>query len=397
MCVFFDAAFDKTSMDANRHNLQPMIAAATPERVIDYPMQILHLEDSLLDHVLVKKSLQRAGMACIVTHIDSLQQFVQLTQSTRFDLVLADYQLPGFTALDAWNAFPTEVERPPFVLFSGAIGEAAAVAAIKTGFADYLNKSEGDRLGRVLQRALEVARHKREKEAADAALAISQRQLAALTEHLQIAIEHERKAISREIHDDIVGTLAAAKLDLAWLLRRDMPQEHASHADSAHDSIQMAMDACRRLMLNLRPPVLDEGLQPAIQWLVEGFSKRGHASVNLRMELAAATLDPSVSLVAFRTVQEALTNITKHAHCTTVSIDISGHEGALTVEISDNGVGMQPEDTRKLRSFGLRGLQERAHGVGGWLDISARPGQGTAIILTVPLDRTPENTERTPL
>lgn len=397
MCVFFDAALPKISKGPNPHNLQPMIAPATTDRVIDYPMRILHLEDSLLDHVLVKKSLQAAGMACTLTHIDSLPQFIELTQSNRFDLVIADYQLPGFTALDAWNAFPTDLERPPFVLFSGAIGETAAVAAIKIGFADYLSKTDAERLARVIHRAREVTRHKQEKEAADAALAISQRQLTALTEHLQFAIEQERKAISREIHDDIVGTLAAAKLDLAWMLRREMSTEQKIHADCANDSIQLAIDACRRLMLNLRPPVLDEGLQPAIQWLVEGFSKRGQVTVNLRMELAATALTANVSLVAFRTVQEALTNITKHAHCSAVTIDISSHEGALTVEISDNGLGMHAEDTRKHRSFGLRGLQERAHCVGGWLDISSRPGQGTAIILTIPLDHPEEDTRRPPL
>lgn len=393
---FFDAALPKISKGHRPHNLQPMIAVATPARVIDYPMRILHLEDTLLDHVLVKKSLQTAGMECTITHIDSLQQFIELSRSTCFDLVIADYQLPGFTALDAWNVFPTEMERPPFVLFSGAIGETAAVAAIKIGFADYLSKTEGNRLARVIQRALDVARHKREKEAADTALATSQHQLSALTEHLQFAIEHERKAISREIHDDIVGTLAAAKLDLAWILRREIAPEQKTHAQCAHDGIQLAIDACRRLMLNLRPPVLDEGLQPAIQWLVEGFSKRDHVAVNLRMELTATKLDPGVSLVAFRTVQEALTNITKHAHCSTVTIDISGHEGALTVEISDNGVGMHTKDTQKQRSFGLRGLQERAQSVGGWLDISTRLGQGTAIVLTIPLEKTTEKKQGVP-
>lgn len=397
MCVFFDAALPKIPKGPSPHNLQPMIAPATTDRVIDYPMRILHLEDALLDHILVKKSLDTAGMACTLRHIDSLQQFIELTHSDCFDLIIADYQLPGFTALDAWNAFPADVVRPPFVLFSGAIGEAAAVAAIKIGFADYLSKTEADRLARVIQRALEVARHKQEKEAADTALAISQRQLTALTEHLQFAIEQERKAISREIHDDIVGTLAAAKLDLAWMLRREMSNEQKTHANCAHDNIQLAIDACRRLMLNLRPPVLDEGLQPAIQWLVEGFSKRGQVTVNMRIELAASTLGANVSLVAFRTVQEALTNITKHAHCSVVTIDISSHEGALTVEISDNGVGMRAEEMHKQRSFGLRGLQERAHCVGGWLDISSRPGQGTAIILTVPLAHPKEEPRRPPL
>lgn len=350
-------------------------------------MRILHLEDALMDHILVRKSLATAGMECAITHIDSLAQFIESTRSTHYDLVLADYQLPGFTALDAWNEFPQDVPRPPFVLFSGAIGEAAAVAAIKTGFSDYLSKTEGNRLARVIQRAMEVTRHKQEKEAADAALATSQRQLAALTEHLQFAIEHERKAISREIHDDIVGTLAAAKLDLAWMLRREMTEDLTAHTQRAHEGVQLAIDACRRLMLNLRPPVLDEGLLPAIEWLVEGFSRRCAIAVKLRTELSPTFApDPGVSLVAFRTVQEALTNVTKHAQCSAVSIDLSGDEGALTVEVSDNGVGMRSEDRLKQRSFGLRGLQERAQSVGGWLDISAHPGRGTAVILTIPLE-----------
>lgn len=352
-------------------------------------MKILHLEDALLDHVLAKKSLQNAGVEFNITHSDSLPRFIELIQQEKFDLILADYQLPGFTAVDAWNAFPADMERPPFILFSGAIGETAAVAAIKLGFADYLSKTEGHRLARVVQRAMELARHKKEKETADAALAVSQRQLTALAEHLQSAIEHERKAISREIHDDIVGTLAAAKLDLAWVLRRELPPPLKAHAESAHDSVQLAIDACRRLMLNIRPSVLDEGLQPAMQWLVEGFSKRSQITASLRMEIGNTQFSPDVLLVAFRTAQEALTNITKHAKCTAVTIDVSSHEGALTVEIKDNGVGMASEDKLKHQSFGLRGLEERAQSVGGWLDISSRRGKGTAIILTIPLEATP--------
>lgn len=366
-----------------------MIAAATPARVIDYPMKILHLEDSPLDHVLAKKSLLAAAMVCAITRVDSLPDFVDVLNQSRFDLVLADYQLPGFTAIDAWHAYLQNAERPPFILFSGAIGEAAAVAAIKLGFADYLSKSESDRLPSVIQRALEFHRNKREKEAADAALAQSQLRLSALNEHLQSAIEYERKAISREVHDDIVGTLTAAKLDLAWMLRREMSHPLQSHAESAQGSVQQAIDACRRLMQNLRPSILDEGLRPAMQWLVEGFSKRNQIPATLRIEGRSEQMDADVLLVAFRTVQEGLTNITKHAQCSAVTIDISSHDDVLTVEISDNGMGMSTEDRMKFESFGLRGLQERAQNVGGWLDISSRCGQGTSITLTIPLNGEP--------
>jgi signal transduction histidine kinase len=349
-------------------------------------MKILHLEDAELDHILAKKALSTAGVDCSWIRVETVPQFTQQCIATSFDLILADYQLPGFTAIDAWHAFPDGQIRPPFVLFSGAIGEAAAVKAVKLGFADYLSKSEGARLARVVQRALEFDQNLKAKAAADEALAISKRRLTELNEHLQSIIENERKAISREIHDDIGGALAAAKLDLAWMLRRDIGTELQSHANAAQNSLQSAIDACRRIMLNLRPSILDDGLQAAVEWLVDGFSRRNAIKVRLRVEKASTAVNSDVLLVAFRFAQEALTNITKHANCTAVTIDVSSHEGFLTLEVSDNGRGMTQEDQLKTQSFGLRGLQERAQSVGGWLDVSSMPGHGTSLVLSIPLD-----------
>lgn len=349
-------------------------------------MKILHLEDSQLDHVIAQKAMLESNTACSWTRVETLDQFATHCSSCQVDLVLADYQLPGFTALDAWNAFPKIGDRPPFVLFSGAIGEAAAVAAIHLGFADYLSKSEHSKLGRVVCRALEFDRSIKDKAATDIALALSKRRLSELNEHLQSLIENERKAISREIHDDIGGALAAAKLDIAWLMRRDLAPEVQEHADSAQNSLQTAIDACRRIMLNLRPSILDDGLRAAVEWLVDGFSKRSGIKVQLRIEEAEKSIHAEVLLVAFRVTQEALTNITKHSNSTAVAIDISSQHGFLTLEVSDNGRGMSGDDQLKPQSFGLRGLQERAQSVGGWLDVSSKPGVGTSLILSVPLN-----------
>jgi len=92
-----------------------------------------------------------------------------------------------------------------------------------------------------------------------------------------------------------------------------------------------------------------------------------------------------VPLVAYRTAQEALTNVTKHANASEVHIDLSLAGGVLSLEVSDNGRGLNPEDLAKARSFGIRGLHERAGTVGGWVDLSSSPG-GTTLILSVPLD-----------
>jgi len=96
-------------------------------------------------------------------------------------------------------------------------------------------------------------------------------------------------------------------------------------------------------------------------------------------------LPTGVPLVAYRTAQEALTNITKHANATRVSIDLSLAGGVLSLEISDNGSGLSDADLAKARSFGIRGLHERASTVGGWVDLSSSAGQGTTLILSVPL------------
>ena len=93
--------------------------------------------------------------------------------------------------------------------------------------------------------------------------------------------------------------------------------------------------------------------------------------------------------MAYRTAQEALTNIVKHAQPTKVDMELSDREGVLTLEVADNGRGMDATVRDKPKAFGLKGLQERARTVGGWLDISSRPGQGTSVILSIPLPSPP--------
>jgi len=138
-------------------------------------------------------------------------------------------------------------------------------------------------------------------------------------------------------------------------------------------------------MHNLRPAILEQGLLAALQWMAERFERRTGTKCVLRLPDTALTLPPGVSLVAYRMAQEALTNVTKHAHATRVQIDLSLAGGILSLEISDNGHGLGPDDLAKERSFGLRGLHERASTVGGWVDVSSG-ASGTTLILSIPLD-----------
>ena len=360
--------------------IAPTVTAA-PNPVL----HILHLEDSLIDHRLTTATLRRAGLAFSIAHTDTLEAFLQLALAENFDLILADYRLPGFTALDAWHEVAQHKTHPPFILLSGAIGEAAAVDAIRLGIADYVLKDDMARLPHVIQRACEVHQARLARERAIAELAASQRRLADLTEHLQSSIEQERAAIAREIHDDIGGALTAIRFDLAWVARHSTQLEVREHTQAATHMLQHALGASQRIMMNLRPPILDQGLVAAVQWLADSFERRTGVPTQVRSSSAHMVLGNDVQLVAYRTAQEALTNISKYAAATQVSLELSDGEDVLTLEISDNGCGIAAAALAKPKAFGIQGLHERARTVDGWLDLSSQPGKGTSVILSIPL------------
>lgn len=348
-------------------------------------VRILHLEDSRVDHTLVKFALQRSQLACELTLVDTMEDLARQLESNSFDILLADYHLPGFTGLDAWELAHSLRPELPFVVLSGAIGEAAAVDAMHRGVSDYLLKDDMHRLAHVIERALEVSETRRAKAMADAELADSRQRLAELAEHLQDSIERERADIAREVHDDIGGALTAVKLDLAWVGRHAKDEVMQRHIQSAMEMLQHALGASQRIMLNLRPPILDQGLVAAVQWLAASFERRTGTRVVLRRSAEVIEVPRELQLVAYRTAQEALTNVTKHAQASAVTIDLSDREGFLTLEVSDNGRGLDAQALRKAKSFGLLGLKERAAKVDGWLDVSSSP-RGTSVILSVPLD-----------
>lgn len=359
-----------------------MVTTVSPRQ---QPLKILHLEDSELDHQLVNRALLKDKLPFQITRVDTLADFEAHIRHQPCDVILADYRLPGFTALDAWARLQALDTRLPFILLSGAIGESAAVAAIQLGISDYLPKDDLQNLSRVMASAMEVFKAKAAEARAVSELAASEQRLAQFAQHLQTAIENERAAIAREIHDDIGGSLAAVRLDLSWIARHSQTPAMHDHVATANEMLQHAIGASQRIMMNLRPAILDQGLYPAIQWLAEGFQRRSGVKTSLLGNQPGMESSKPIQLTAYRTAQEALTNISKYAQCTQVKIDLSDAEGVLTLEISDNGCGIPAEALDKPQAFGIRGLKERARVAGGWLDISSRVGQGTTVTLTIPL------------
>ena len=365
--------------------MPPFDSSDTGMTVPQAVLRILHLEDSELDHHLVCRALERDALAFTIVRVDTLEGFRESTSASLFDVILADYRLPGFTALDAWACIAERDDRPPFILLSGAIGESAAVAAIQRGISDYLPKDDLKKLVRVIGHTLEVFAVKKEQARATRELAASEQRLARFAEHLQSAIENERAAIAREIHDDIGGSLAAVRLDLSWIARHVEAPEIRDHIQTATEMLQHAIGASQRIMMNLRPAILDQGLYPAILWLAESFQRRTGIKTSLTTRDEHMLVDKAIALTAYRTAQEALTNVSKYAQCTQVKIDVSDAEDVLTLEISDNGLGISAAALDNPAAYGIRGLKERAKVVGGWLDLSTREGVGTTVILSIPL------------
>ena len=354
------------------------------------PFRVLHLEDSEPDHELAMLTLQRGGLRLRARRVETRTEFMAALDEP-WDVVLSDYHLPGFTGLDALQMLREHsASAVPFILVSGQIGEDTAVEAMRNGAADYLLKNNLSRLAPALEHAIAGARMQRARDAADLELQASRKRLSELAQHLQTSVEAERQAIAREIHDDVGGSLTALKFELDWIRRHAGSATIEQRALAALETVTHAIEASQRIMQNLRPAILEQGLVAALQWMTSQFEKRMAIECEFRTQAShlgqALVLPPGVALVAYRTAQEALTNVSKHAQATRVVVDLSLTGGVLSLEVSDNGRGLGQADLAKARSFGIRGLHERASTVGGWVDLSSS-GAGTSLILSVPLQQ----------
>ena len=354
-------------------------------------IRLLHLEDSELDHALVVAHLRRGALQVQEQRIETRAEF-EAALSQSWDLVISDHHLPGFSGLEALQVLRQREQAGaaplPFILVSGQIGEDTAVEAMRNGAADYLLKNNLSRLAVAAEHAIRANQTHRARIQADQELQASRLRLSELAQHLQTSVEAERQSIAREIHDDVGGSLTALKFELDWIRRHAGTPAVQQRAVAALETVTHAIEASQRIMQNLRPAILEQGLLAALQWMTSRFEKRTGIVCELRategLSGQALALPVGVPLVAYRTVQEALTNVSKHAQASRVVVDLSLGGGVLSLEVSDNGRGLNPADLAKARSFGIRGLHERASTVGGWVDLSSSAA-GTSLILSLPL------------
>lgn len=216
----------------------------------------------------------------------------------------------------------------------------------------------------------------------------SEEQLRRLAGHLISVREEERRHIAREIHDELGQVLTGLKMDVTWLARRlnDDQRLLLEKTDSMSRLIDAAFVTVRRIATGLRPEVLDNmGLVAAVDWQAKEFQKRTGIRCRVELPPESVKLDLNASTTAFRIFQEILTNVARHARATRVDICLGVSKDRLTLEVADNGVGISEGEVDGKKSLGLLGMRERALLVGGEVNISGAPGQGTRVTMSLPI------------
>ncbi|MCC6215806.1 MAG: HAMP domain-containing protein [Polyangiaceae bacterium] len=227
----------------------------------------------------------------------------------------------------------------------------------------------------------------RQREAEEA-----KRRLSALSRRLQLARDEEASRIARELHDELGQILTGLKMELAAVRRvckcDDVPDEMGDPFSSMAARIDGAIDAVRRLSSQLRPPVLDRlGLAAAIDWLVHDCEREAGLTIVVEAKNLAEPLHPLTATTLFRIVQEALTNVVRHASASAVTVELAGSAGEIELSIHDDGTGIRAADLDGAHALGILGMRERVRLVGGDLTVRGAGGEGTTIVARVP--RTP--------
>ncbi len=195
--------------------------------------------------------------------------------------------------------------------------------------------------------------------------------------------------MARDLHDEVGQALTAIKMNLQTMERIADVEPIAATVNDSKAILDQLMQRVRDLSLDLRPSLLDDvGLVAAVRWYVQRQAERAGLAHRVVAEDALSGLPPHLATVCFRVIQEAVTNVLRHAKASSVSVTMGHGSGAVHLRVQDDGVGFKVDQAldRATRgdTMGLIGMQERVNFAGGELTIESTPGGGTAVIARVP-------------
>jgi signal transduction histidine kinase len=357
--------------------------AAAPAFVQAEPLRLLLVDNSRFDAQLLEERLQRDGLSCVLHQVET-EAALRQALAQPWDLVLSETELPELDARTTLAILAELRVDLPLVIVTAEIDDASVAGLIKAGAVDYVLKTRLGRLSQALRLAIERARLL-------ARLESKRRDTARLSRELIDTQEAERKALARELHDELGQRLSALNMLLHRSKRYLNEGEAADIWQNAERDMSSLVGLVRDMSVSLRPPGLDYfGLEPTIEQLLSRQFENGPSWVFEYAGLARR-LDPTIEISVYRIVQESVTNIVRHARARHVVVEINGGATGDELEliVRDDGVGFDACQWRmnaaRAQSAGLTGMSERVQLLGGSFNIESTPGRGARVTAVLPL------------
>jgi signal transduction histidine kinase len=216
----------------------------------------------------------------------------------------------------------------------------------------------------------------------------SHEELRQLATHLQTVREAERTHMAREIHDELGQQLTGLKMDIAWIAKRigDEQREIKHKISETLKLVDETVQTVRRLATKLRPSILDDlGLVAAMEWQSEEFQRRFGINTTFMADVNHQEIPAETATAFFRIYQECLTNVMRHADASNVTADLRLKSGSLHLTVADDGIGFHAQEIETKKTLGLLGMKERTLLMGGFCEISGKPGKGTTVVIISPI------------
>ncbi len=291
--------------------------------------------------------------------------------------------------LAAWFGSELFIMRQIKAMAQASRRLAAGEMSARTGL-DHASGELGQLAKTFDEMAAALEQRQTERQRAEMELKRSQDLFRSLSTHLQVVREEERTRIARKIHDDMGQAMTALKIDLSWLNKK-LPDDQDLIREKLKSMVTLineTIETVHNVSEDLRPGILDDfGLAAAIEWQAEEFQKRTGMECRTSLPSDEFGLSKEKSTNLFRIVQESLTNVIRHANATKVEINLNEKDGILLLEIVDNGKGIAESAITNPKSFGLIGIKERVHSLGGEVDITGIPDAGTRIKVKLPIQQ----------
>jgi len=308
-------------------------------------------------------------------------QALQVLAEIQPDIILLDVMMPGMDGYEVCRRIRStpELAEVPIILLTALDDRASLLRGIEAGADDFLSKPADRR--ELTARVRTITRLNRYR-----TLMEQRENIRQMAERTVAAQEEERQRISRELHDDLGQELTTHLLAL-----RNLQEDLSLPVEAIFERLQLLHDQSyeiliklRRLARDLRPPVLDAlGLKVAMQTYCTEFTRRTHLPVIFEADSSLPQFPDIYNITLYRVLQEALTNIVKHAQASQVWVDLSVEDDIVNLTIQDNGIGFSKEKPSS-NGIGLTGLHERITIAGGTLNINSTPRHGTILSAQFP-------------